>query len=170
MWVCSYKLAANSLFKLSSHTVFYYVSWFPNWWEDIIYMHTQAIPNTTIYTYTLDEISHIFKWRCQVLSADWVALPAKVDVAYFNTLSFAPIASERSIQLLFRFSSKIVPYPSLLYVHLLFHLGRTFALTVILFCLLKPVPSPHSWTKFSSNSSWRESKATTKVWLNNNYA
>lgn len=70
-------------------------------------------------------------------------LTSILDIAYFNTLSSAPIASERSMQLLFRLSSEIVPYPSLLYVHLLFHLGRTFALTVILFCLLKPVPLPH---------------------------
>lgn len=75
---------------------------------------------------------------------------AKADAAYLNTLSFVPIASDRVMQLLLRFSHKIVPYLSLLYLCLHLHMGRTFALTMILFCLLQPGSLLHSWTKFGT--------------------
>lgn len=71
-----------------------------------------------------------------------VAPLAKADVANLYTLSFAPIVSEGGKKLLFIFSIRIVSYLSLLYLHLHYHLGRTFALTVILFCLQHQLPHP----------------------------
>ena len=100
---------------------------------------------------------NLFSWRCQVQlfklkMSLLVASLTKADAARMNTLSFATVAPDwgGGMQLLFRFSSKIVPYLSLLYLYLYLHLGRTFPLTMILFCLLQPGSPPYSWTKFGT--------------------